>query len=101
MQTSVTVFRYDPSRDESPSYSDYSFELQKGMTVLDALLKIRDEVDGSLSYRCSCRAAICGSCAMVINKNNKLACNTQVEKEIEKHGKLVVEPMKNMKVQKL
>ena len=100
MQANITVFRFDPSKDSQPTYSDHELEVRKGMTVLDALLTIRDDIDGSLAYRCSCRAAICGSCAMVINKNNKLACNTPIEKEIETHGKLLVEPMRNMKVLK-
>ena len=100
MQANISVFKYNPDKEDDPSFQDYSLKIKKGETVLDILRRIRDDEDGSLVYRSSCRAAICGSCAMRINKNSKLACNTQVEDEIEKHGKLVVEPMRNMKVVK-
>lgn len=59
-------------------YDLYKIELRKGMTILDALFQIQDKMDPSLSFRYSCRGAVCGSCSMLINKEPRLACRTQV-----------------------
>ena len=56
----------------------YKIEQKKGMTILDALFQIQDKMDPSLSFRYSCRGAVCGSCSMLINKEPRLACRTQV-----------------------
>jgi succinate dehydrogenase / fumarate reductase iron-sulfur subunit len=72
----VRVFR--KARDHEAAYSVYEVEEQSGMTVLDALFQIHDRQDDSLSFRYSCRGAVCGSCAMLINKVPRLACRTQV-----------------------
>ena len=66
--------------------------------VLTALLKIRAEIDPSLSLRYSCRHSICGSCSMQINSKSRLACTTHIGPEIERHGKIVLEPMRNQPV---
>src|SRR5581483_12131689 len=76
----------------------YRLEVGRGMTVLEALIRIKDEQDGSLSLRYSCRSAICGSCAMEINGSEKLACRTSVRKELERHGGIVVAPLRNLPV---
>ncbi|MDF1538778.1 MAG: succinate dehydrogenase/fumarate reductase iron-sulfur subunit [Candidatus Thorarchaeota archaeon] len=59
-------------------YDQYKVQIHKGMTVLDALFQIQDKMDPSLSFRYSCRGAVCGSCAMLIDKEPRLACRTQV-----------------------
>jgi succinate dehydrogenase / fumarate reductase iron-sulfur subunit len=59
-------------------YDLYKIELRKGMTILDALFQVQDRMDSSLSFRYSCRGAVCGSCSMLINKQPRLACKTQV-----------------------
>ncbi|MHA1613758.1 MAG: succinate dehydrogenase/fumarate reductase iron-sulfur subunit [Candidatus Thorarchaeota archaeon] len=59
-------------------YDLYKIEHKKGMTILDALFQIQDKMDPSLSFRYSCRGAVCGSCSMLINKEPRLACRTQV-----------------------
>lgn len=59
------------------------------MSVLEALFQIQDEQDGSLAFRYSCRGAVCGSCAMLINKKQRLACRTQVN---EIAGERVISP---------
>jgi len=59
-------------------YDLYKIETKKGMTVLDALFQIQDKMDSSLSFRYSCRGAVCGSCSMLINKEPRLACRTQI-----------------------
>lgn len=72
------VFRLDPEVDKGPRFQSYEIETVQGMTVLEALLKIQAEQDPTLAFRLSCRAAVCGSCAMNINGNYLLACETQV-----------------------
>ena len=63
---------------EITHYDLYKIETKKGMTVLDALFQIQDKMDSSLSFRYSCRGAVCGSCSMLINKEPRLACRTQI-----------------------
>jgi succinate dehydrogenase / fumarate reductase iron-sulfur subunit len=60
-------------------YDDYNLSVTKGMTVLDVLFRIQDDIDPSLSFRYSCRGAVCGSCAMLIDRVPRLACRTPVE----------------------
>jgi len=72
------IFRYNPERSPGHRYDTFELEVSKGMTVLDCLQQIKAEADGSLSFRRSCRSAICGSCAMNINGKNDLACHLQV-----------------------
>ena len=69
------VYRYDPAGGDNPRIDSYELDMAKcGPMVLDALLKIKNEVDATLSLRRSCREGICGSCAMNINGVNTLAC---------------------------
>lgn len=70
------VYRYDPANKKS-RYEVFEFDTEPGMTVLAALFYVQDHLDDSLSFRSSCRGAVCGSCAMLINKVPRLACRTQ------------------------
>ncbi|MDY6779638.1 MAG: succinate dehydrogenase/fumarate reductase iron-sulfur subunit [Halobacteria archaeon] len=72
------VFRYVPEEDDEPRFETYELASEEGMTVLDALIEIRDTIDPSLTVRHSCRMARCGSDAVYINGKQRLACNTQV-----------------------
>ena len=74
------MFRIARSRDGGSitHYDLYKVDVKKGMTILDALFQIQDRMDASLSFRYSCRGAVCGSCSMLINKEPRLACRTQV-----------------------
>lgn len=74
----LDVFRYVPEEDSEPHTERYEVEYVEGMTVLDALLAVRDDEDPSLTVRHSCRMARCGSDAVYINGKQRLACNTQV-----------------------
>jgi succinate dehydrogenase / fumarate reductase iron-sulfur subunit len=76
----LTVFRYDPEVEEKaePRFDDFLVPFFKGMTVLDALIYARDHYDSSLTFRHSCRQAVCGSDALFINGQQRLACQTQV-----------------------
>ena len=92
------VYRFDPQRDAAPRYQRYTLEMAPHTPILSALLRIRTELDPSLTLRYSCRSAICGSCAMVINSKSRLACQTPVGPELERHGRIVVDPMRNLPV---
>jgi succinate dehydrogenase / fumarate reductase, iron-sulfur subunit len=94
----LDVYRFDPTREERPRYQRYTLDLAPHTPMLTALLRIRAELDPSLALRYSCRSAICGSCAMVINSKSRLACQTPVGPELERHGRVVVDPMRNQPV---
>ena len=80
MEVKLKVKRFDPeSRRRAAATSDYTVDMPENATVLDTLIEVREYHDGTLSLRCSCRSAICGSCAMRINGRARLACKTQVE----------------------
>jgi fumarate reductase iron-sulfur subunit len=70
----LEIFRYSPERMEAPRFQTYEVPFRKDWVVLDALNYIKDQVDGTLSYRWSCRMGICGSCGMMINRVPKLSC---------------------------
>ena len=65
---------------------------------MDALIQIREEVDGTLALRCACRASICGSCGMRVNGDAKLVCKTRIVDVAEEGETIVVEPMGNQAV---
>ena len=76
----LNIFRYEG--DES-YYDEFEVPQEPGQTVLDSLFYIQENLDDSLSFRYSCRGAVCGSCAMLINKVPRLACRTQVKPLLE------------------
>jgi succinate dehydrogenase / fumarate reductase iron-sulfur subunit len=77
----LKIFRYDPEvpDKEEPRFDSFTVPYHKGMTVLDALIYARDVYDSSLTFRHSCRQAVCGSDALFINGRQRLACKTQME----------------------
>ncbi|KAH9323956.1 hypothetical protein KI387_018595, partial [Taxus chinensis] len=75
-----SIYRWDPDHTEKPLLKEYSINTKEcGPMVLDALIKIKNEMDPSLTFRRSCREGICGSCAMNINGCNGLACLTKID----------------------
>jgi succinate dehydrogenase/fumarate reductase iron-sulfur protein len=75
------IFRFDPQKDAEPYEQEFSLDLgdaAEKITVLDALFKIQQTQDKTLSFRYSCRLAMCGSCALVINGQEGLACKTLI-----------------------
>jgi succinate dehydrogenase / fumarate reductase iron-sulfur subunit len=76
----LKVFRYDPEVPEKqePRFDDFHVPFEQGMTVLDALIYARDRYDSSLTFRHSCRQAICGSDALFVNGRQRLGCKTQL-----------------------
>ena len=96
-EQTFVIQRYDPERAQSYS-EEFSLDVQPGQTVLDCLNAIKWEQDGTLSFRMSCRHAICGSCAMKINGSSMLACQTQVSEALELGDPVRVGPMGNQAV---
>ncbi len=115
----LKVRRYQPETGEAPYWQEFKVDLDPDLSVLDGLLQVRDRTDGTLVVRCSCRAAICGSCGMKVNGESTLGCKTQIsdahERANRRHGPageraalaggaeeaarpIVVEPMANMPV---
>jgi len=73
------VYRWNPDTNENPCIDRYEIDMDHcGPMVLDAILKIKNEIDSSLSFRRSCREGVCGSCAMNINGKNTLACTKAI-----------------------
>jgi succinate dehydrogenase / fumarate reductase iron-sulfur subunit len=109
----LKVRRFQPEEAEGPYWEEFGVELDPSLSVLDGLLQAKDRDDGSLAVRCSCRAAICGSCGMKINGQSGLGCKTQIGEAQELANKkasasgekvddapIVIEPMGNMPVVK-
>jgi len=90
------VYRYDPDSSENPRMDVYEVDLDKcGPMVLDALLKIKNEIDATLTLRRSCREGVCGSCAMNIDGTNSLACTHDI-KDIK--GDVKIYPLPHLPV---
>src|SRR5918997_4116495 len=98
----LKVRRFQPETREGPYWETFDGELDPTLSVLDGLLQAKDRDDGSLAIRCSCKAAICGSCGVKINGKSSLACNTRLstpsELSQDPAGRITVEPMGNMPV---
>ncbi|MBM3326096.1 MAG: succinate dehydrogenase iron-sulfur subunit [Calditrichaeota bacterium] len=97
MHITFKVRRFDPNKEASQAfYQEFPVKTQPGMTILDALIDIKARQDGALTFRKSCRSAICGSCAMQIHGLNRLACETQVEPL--KKTTLVIDPLPGFRI---
>jgi succinate dehydrogenase / fumarate reductase iron-sulfur subunit len=96
----LKIRRYDPESGEPAYWAHYDVDLPPERSVLDGILQVKDREDASIGIRCSCRAAICGSCGVRINGKSALACNTRIGEAAEgaRNGEITVEPMGNMPV---
>ena len=74
----LKVRRYQPESGEGPYWEEFNVDLDPDLSVLDGLLQVRDREDGTLVVRCSCKAAICGSCGMKVNGQSTLGCKTRI-----------------------
>ncbi|APW99706.1 succinate dehydrogenase [Halobiforma lacisalsi AJ5] len=95
----IKVFRYDPEVEgkQEPRFDDFHVPFKKGMTVLDAVMYARDEYDSSLTFRHSCRQAVCGSDAFFVNGKQRLGCKTQIS-DLEQPVR--IEPLPHQEVVK-
>ena len=92
------IYRWDPDSGENPRMDTYEVDLAAcGPMVLDALLKIKNEMDPTLTFRRSCREGVCGSCAMNIDGTNTLACTKAIE---DVSGEVKIYPLPHMSVVK-
>jgi succinate dehydrogenase / fumarate reductase, iron-sulfur subunit len=96
----LKIRRYLPETGDAPFWQEFSVNLEAHRSVLEGILEAKAKEDGSLGIRCSCRAAICGSCGVRINGRPRLACNTHLGEALKDapDGAIVVEPMGNMPV---
>ncbi|GBD97275.1 MAG TPA: succinate dehydrogenase iron-sulfur subunit [Nitrospirae bacterium] len=73
------IKRFDPEKASTPRWAKFSVEMEQTERLLDGLIKIKDNMDGTLTFRRSCAHGICGSCAVKINGKNGLACQTLIK----------------------
>ncbi len=92
----LEVFRYRPENETEPVYQSYEVPLRKDWVILDALNYIKDHLDGTLSFRWSCRMGVCGSCGMMVNDTPVLTCATFLE--AYQPGPIRVAPMDHFPV---
>ena len=91
-----SIYRWSPDDDENPRTDYYEIDLSKcGPMVLDAIIKIKNEIDPTLTFRRSCREGICGSCAMNIDGVNTLACTKSID---DVKGDIKISPLPHQPV---
>jgi succinate dehydrogenase / fumarate reductase iron-sulfur subunit len=99
MDVTVKIHRYNPEVSEEAHWESYDVTAEPTDRVLDALHKVKWDIDGSLSFRRSCAHGVCGSDAMRINGKNRLACKTLL-KDVNPSAPITVEPIKGLPVLK-
>ena len=87
----LEVSRYRPEQDDKPAFQTYEVPFRDDWVVLDALNHIKDRLDGSLSFRWSCRMGVCGSCGMMVNVRPKLTCAAFLSDHLP--GPIRIEPL--------
>jgi succinate dehydrogenase / fumarate reductase iron-sulfur subunit len=101
MKVLLRIERYDPQKDDKPHTSEYTLEARDTDRVLDLLMRIKREHDGSLAFRKSCAHGVCGSDAMIINGVERLACKTLVQDVVQENDSTIeLQPLRNLPVQK-
>ena len=89
----VRVQRFNPEVDKKPHLQSFQVEMTPETTLLDALEGIKATQDGTLTFRRSCRHAICGSCAMNVNGHNTLVCNQPLSRHLDRHDRVTIRPL--------
>ncbi len=89
----VRVQRFNPDVDKKPHMQDFTVPMTPETTLLDALQYVKTELDGSVTFRKSCRHAICGSCAMYVNGSNKLICHTPLAESLDSKDTVTIGPL--------
>ena len=83
----LSLFRFDPEKDQAPRFETHWVPFEEGMTILDAILYVYENIDRSLAFTYGCRYGRCGACAVNVNGKPTLICQTLASKE------MVVEPL--------
>ena len=92
----LKIYRYDPDDEKNPRVDTYEIDTSDcGPMILDALIKIKNEIDTTITFRRSCREGICGSCSMNIDGRNALACTKSID---EIKGDIKIYPLPHMPV---
>ncbi len=91
----IVITRFDPDKDEAPKTQEYEIEVEPEWKVLDAINHIKDEIDPTVSYRWSCRMAVCGSCGMMVNGEPTLTCKTALSSFPDR---VEIEPLANFPI---
>ena len=99
MDVTIKILRYNPEVSEEAKWESYQVTAEPTDRVLDALHKVKWDLDGSLTFRRSCAHGVCGSDAMRINGKNRLACKTLL-KDVNPSQPITVEPIKGLPVEK-
>ncbi|HEX8012369.1 MAG TPA: succinate dehydrogenase/fumarate reductase iron-sulfur subunit [Casimicrobiaceae bacterium] len=94
----IEVLRYRPEQDDAPHFQSYQVPFTEDMSVLQGLQRIKDDLDGTLSFRWSCRMAICGSCGQMVNGVPKLGCKTFLRDYYP--GKVRIEPLAHFPIER-
>ena len=88
----LTVSRYRPEEESEPTFQTYDVPYNKDWVILDALNYVKDQLDGSLTFRWSCRMGVCGSCGMMVNGTPKLTCAVPLSDYVSS-GQIRIEPL--------
>jgi succinate dehydrogenase / fumarate reductase iron-sulfur subunit len=97
VKITLQIQRYNPDADKKPYFKDYRLEVEPTDRVLDALMQVKNFIDGTLAFRKSCAHGVCGSDGMIINGQERLACKTLVKEVADSDDAVVkVEPMKHL-----
>ena len=99
MEYNVKVRRYDPSTDGQSHMQSYTLDIEEDASVLDALMRIREEQDSTLAFRGACRSGFCGDCTMRISRRNRIACCTSMSQAL-RDDEITVEPIRLINVAK-
>ena len=101
MKITLRIKRFQPETSKEPRFQDFSINTEPTSRVLDALMFIKRNIDGTLCFRKSCAHGICGSDAMTINGVERLACKTLIQDVAEKDGDIIkLEPLRSVPVQR-
>jgi succinate dehydrogenase / fumarate reductase iron-sulfur subunit len=101
MKITLEIQRFDPQKDKKPSLRNYTIDAEPEDRMLDVLLRIKQFTDPTLTLRRSCAHGVCGSDAMVINGQERLACKTLVKDVLREDGSpITVEPLQTLPIQK-
>jgi succinate dehydrogenase / fumarate reductase iron-sulfur subunit len=97
VKITLNIQRYNPETDTQPYYQAYTLDVAPTDRILDALMQIKDTLDGTLAFRKSCAHGVCGSDGMIINGQERLSCKTLVQDVAEGEGATVqIEPLKHL-----
>jgi fumarate reductase iron-sulfur subunit len=94
----LEVFRYRPDKDKEPTFQSFTVPFRDDWVVLDALNYLKDQTDGSISFRWSCRMGVCGSCGMMVNGAPRLSCAAFLKEYYP--GPVRIEPLANFPVER-